>query len=115
MELGKLELERWKVSATQILSREFAEQADARLIEDVIAPHLILRITQTIWGYKVGERVVEWPADWWQALKDRWFPRWALARWPVVHARETIEARDLFPHLAVPPEARRAVILRERG
>lgn len=25
---------------------------------------------------------VYYPADWWQAFKARWFPRWALKRWP---------------------------------
>lgn len=24
-----------------------------------------------------------WPATWWEHVKQRWFPRWALARWPV--------------------------------
>lgn len=29
----------------------------------------------------------QWPADWWQAFKARWFPlRW-LARWPVRYER----------------------------
>lgn len=25
----------------------------------------------------------EYPKDWWQAFKERWFPKWALRRWPV--------------------------------
>ncbi len=25
----------------------------------------------------------QWPADWWQHFKQRWFPCWAKARWPV--------------------------------
>lgn len=24
-----------------------------------------------------------WPATWWEHFKQRWFPAWALARWPV--------------------------------
>jgi len=24
-----------------------------------------------------------WPATWWDAIKDRWFPGWAKHRWPV--------------------------------
>jgi len=36
----------------------------------------------------------KWPADWWQAIKDRWFPEWLLSRWPVryktVSIHETI-------------------------
>jgi hypothetical protein len=34
------------------------------------------------------ERIVidrEWPADWWQAFRERWFPKWWLKCWPVLH------------------------------
>lgn len=26
---------------------------------------------------------VEVPADWWEAIKERWFFKWMLKRWPV--------------------------------
>lgn len=29
------------------------------------------------------QREFRCPADWWEAFKDRWFPKWALKRWPV--------------------------------
>jgi hypothetical protein len=25
----------------------------------------------------------KYPKDWWEALKERWFPEWAKKRWPV--------------------------------
>lgn len=45
------------------------------------------------------------PADWWQHFKQRWFPAWALRRWPVALKKETqrksvthkFECRALFP------------------
>lgn len=37
-----------------------------------------------------------WPADWWQAVKARWFPQWALRRWPVRLAYN--ERRDVQVH-----------------
>ena len=27
--------------------------------------------------------VLETPADWWEAVKERWVPAWAKRRWPV--------------------------------
>lgn len=26
-----------------------------------------------------------WPTTWWDAVKARWFPAWALKRWPAVY------------------------------
>ena len=28
-----------------------------------------------------------WPATWWDAVKERWYPKWALRRWPVKYQR----------------------------
>jgi hypothetical protein len=47
---------------------------------------------------------VSYPATWWQAFKQRFFPSWALNRWPVqltTVKRDpvTVEAEALFPEL----------------
>lgn len=33
--------------------------------------------------YKVDEKPLNVPVDWWQHFKQRWYPQWALKRWPV--------------------------------
>lgn len=33
--------------------------------------------------YKVDGEPVKIPVDWWQHFKQRWYPHWALKRWPV--------------------------------
>jgi len=45
-----------------------------------------------------------YPLDWWQAFKARWFPAWALKRWPakmkhVGGGRKELEFRAIFPEL----------------
>ena len=64
-------------------------------------------IVQMFRSYVLGmgtEKVgCEWPATWWQHLKQRWFPRWALRRWPVRLAkREFTVYKKVCPHLGVP-------------
>lgn len=48
----------------------------------------------------------KWPADWWQAFKERWLPKWALTRWPVkydgVYVREMIY-KAVCPHISGEP------------
>lgn len=47
----------------------------------------------------------QWPADWWQAVRARWFPGWWLRRWPVKYERIQID-RPLYaaicPHVRTP-------------
>jgi len=47
---------------------------------------------------------IEFPADWWQALKERWFPQWALKRWPAKMRVVPTEVNhfNLCPHVRVP-------------
>lgn len=43
----------------------------------------------------------KYPADWWQAFKERWFPDWAKKRWPVQYTTHKIDAFVLYPELDV--------------
>ena len=46
---------------------------------------------------------VKYPADWWQAVKERFAPAWALKRWPVVY---TIwEPSVIYPDIKLPDRA----------
>lgn len=44
----------------------------------------------------------EWPRDWWQAFRKRWFPQWWLTRHPVRHDRVYVSQQlysNVCPHL----------------
>ena len=61
--------------------------------EDIFSQSIILQFRTWIHGM-TKERVTvheTWPSDWWQAFKERWFPQWALRRWPVKHERIDID------------------------
>ena len=48
------------------------------------------------------QEYVEFPKTWWDAFKDRWFPRWAKERWPVeieIHRK----GQRLCPHIHADP------------
>jgi hypothetical protein len=58
-------------------------------------------ITSTV----ARQHYVRYPATWVQALKERFLPAWAKARWPVRHTVVEITARLLFP--SMPPPTRK--------
>ena len=54
-------------------------------------------------AYIMGRRrneTVSYPADWWEAAKQRWAPHWFLKRWPVRFKTWSVDAFALFPELA---------------
>lgn len=42
--------------------------------------------------------IIRYPMNWWQHFKQRWFPKWALKRWPVRQVTHTITGSALFPY-----------------
>lgn len=68
----------------------------------------VLQISVGLHGM-VKERVVvkeKWPETWWEAVKDRWFPKWAKTRWPVAYRTIDIDQKiygPLCPHLFSEP------------
>ena len=43
-----------------------------------------------------------WPEDWWEAVRERWFPSWYLAKYPVKYKHVSVHAKTykaVCPHL----------------
>lgn len=53
-------------------------------VADVLA-----EAAKTVAEARLVQRTVSWPKDWWEHFKLRWFPFWALARWPVKFEEKT--------------------------
>lgn len=104
--VNEVALERYRVYLKRCLPN-----AELRARQDPRLDHMVLELHSSIWGEKQMEKevkaevVVKHPADWWQAFKKRWFPGWALKRWPVRMEvvrkvqRASCEAWVLYPSL----------------
>lgn len=57
-------------------------------------------------GQRFPEKRIEYPADWWQAFKARWFARWMLRRWPARMTVITWSPMVAYPLIALPDEPR---------
>lgn len=68
-------------------------------------------ISATTMGTPKETEVVEYPADWWQAFKARWFRRWMLKRWPAKYERRTFERWGTYPEIPCHPNDRSAMVV----
>src|SRR3989304_4837771 len=50
-----------------------------------------------------------YPASWWDAFKERWYPTWAKKRWPVEYTVRQWQISALYPTLPPPINAHTAV------
>jgi hypothetical protein len=72
-------------------------------VYDLMADQIVIEFTAFMAG-KVTNQIhvdVEYPTNWWEAFKDRWFPDWMLAKWPVKYTRILIDEPQfaICPHL----------------
>jgi hypothetical protein len=107
MEIKTVQLEKMKLIAMQYISEELAEyfsmppKLDIGRDVSFVYDNLVLRLVQEVYGRQVERVDVRYPSDWWQAFKERWFPAWAKKRWPVHYKTTALEAKELYPKLAV--------------
>lgn len=99
-------LDRILVEISQYFSREYWDGLrDNCTVEPLFrfGEQVGLRFRTYLYGSGKERWRVEYPATWWEHFKQRWFPAWALRRWPV---RKTIEEGDVFarvcPHVTFP-------------
>lgn len=63
---------------------------------------IILAIIQArILAETVDEKKVVYPADWWEAFKDRWFPAWLKNRYPVKNKVVVYKTKLAYPQSKV--------------
>ena len=71
---------------------------------DIAENSMLLQLTTYMHGM-ADERVQidkKWPKTWWDAFKERWFPKWILSRWPVEYDRIYVDQviyKAVCPHL----------------
>lgn len=74
-----------------------------QLSSERLFEEMIYHIERHVWAEDVGNIAISYPATWWDHFKARFFPRWALERWPVRWRSEERFITAYYPTFA-PPE-----------
>jgi hypothetical protein len=64
---------------------------------DKIDGGYLLMVRGHVWGEHLETKTIEYPADWFQAFKQRFFPRWLIKYFPINMNVIRIEADVLYP------------------
>ena len=105
-ELDRLEIHAFQ-DISEELAKDFAEPAKVRVgtMWNFMTDQIRLRVRQPIWGQGpfLGDPI-EYPANWKEAIKERFAPRWLKHLWPVRKTVKRFEARILYPKISFPKE-----------
>lgn len=104
--LSQVALDEIESGCQMVLSKRMIAKANIdleldRRIGGMIANAFIVQL-----GQRFDPIHVEYPTDWWQALKQRWFPAAVLRRWPVHMTVKDWHPSVVYPQIALPDEPR---------
>lgn len=104
--------------AMDLRSLQCERDVTARI--DDTANYMVARLEVTLLGREVERVTAQWPADWWQAVRERWAPAWWLKRHPVKYQRIDRPVYNVCPHMNVPanqygPTSRHVMFLAAKG
>jgi hypothetical protein len=93
-------LQKLWIGAAQSVSEELLLLSpDIRVIQDELMRALRVYVKGYVWADPPTQVTVSYPSDWWEAFKDRWFPKWYLNRWPARLTVKVLEGRHIYPKL----------------
>lgn len=104
-QVSKVMLERFKFH----MQHEFTQEAmdDGIFTMEVInriAQNMAFRVRADIFGHKLDQIVWKVPANWKESVKERFFPKWLLKRYPVRMQVFRIDPLVLYPQIKLPNE-----------
>lgn len=102
--LETVTLEKVKVCAIHRMSNEQVALMNLRLDQSdhasFMADQLALRLSGYVHAMHEEPIRIEYPRDWWQAFRQRWFPAWWLNKYPVQMTKvEEKRFGRVCPHL----------------
>lgn len=75
---------------------------DIEIWSDMTTNEIIYKLEMFVYGELIDEVGVSYPKDWWQAIKERFAPKWFLSKYPVEHKNIVLTAEAVYPKLSLP-------------
>lgn len=97
----RVELKRYEFNGVYYANVELIEDRGAEWTRDKIFDRMCYNLHAYIFGQKLAYQEVKYPANWKEAVKERFAPKWLRTRWPVRYMIHKLEAAALFPDIVL--------------
>lgn len=112
MQYKTIELEKLRLGLSHAISNELLD-ADVN-VRHFITDMMVAEVRGFVWAEKesVRRQEIKYPRDWWQAVKERFAPRWFLIRYPVDYKVVVLDVKAIYPDFnpAMPKHQHRLLI-----
>jgi len=81
-----------------------SEEAQINLATEFFAAGLTAQLTAVLAGEHVRVLEAQYPADWKEAVKERFLPRFLRKLWPIRYVKLGWDVRVVYPEISLPDE-----------
>jgi len=110
IEIQEVELQKIEFGYSQMISRYLLESSVYTEM-DYARQALEINVRGYLWGEDQKGYSFQYPRDWWEAFKERWFPARLKLRWPVKYTKQDISVTTVYPDLKISMPSQRYVTL----
>lgn len=115
LDMLKTKIEKVRIGMQHSIAKEMIDAVvDIDQLVDDLGRYITFEIRGYVWGEKESLRHYEihYPLNWKEALKERWFPKWAITKWPIKYKDIEIDVKALYPELKIAmPDEKHSFIL----
>ena len=105
-------LERFEAQAQTVVSKYIVDDMFANPVvfdarTDMLMEDLVFKLRAFVYGEQTVIKHTKYPSNWKEAVKERFFPHWALRRWPVEYTEVVFDVKTMYPEISVPDAVHR--------
>lgn len=94
-------LEKLQVGFQQSISDGYMNDCNVDMLRDEMRKTFDYNFRSFVWCEPQLPIEIKYPSDWWQAFKQRWFPKWLLRKYPVCETVHIIDRKVVYPDLVI--------------
>lgn len=100
--MTSVELQIERLAARQFVAERGLPNTMVEVERDAALESLVYTMSRHLATETLDSIVIEYHETWWDAFKARWFPKWAIRRWPAVTIRREIDVKAYYPDVSLP-------------
>lgn len=90
------------ISVAKLPAELVRENLSTSVELNVVLQELLVVMEYRLLSHNLGVTDYRWPSTWWEHVKERWLPAWAIQRWPVKYTNISVTAYHNYPTLSLP-------------
>lgn len=98
-------LERLEYNIDELIDGELLSSMDVGLNKKFFlekrARDMVIRLRAYVMAEETNKQIIRYPADWWEAFKERWFGKWLKSKIGVKYKEIEVKAYATYPKLQI--------------